>query len=82
MPANNLTNESSFGGVLTGGPFPTALSTFDGQIANGDWKLYINDDTDGDYGYINGFDLAITMRGAKTLTPSDPTFKFKKLGRK
>lgn len=64
------------------GPYARSLSAFDGQLANGDWKLLINDDGAGDFGYLEGFDLAITMRGAKTQKPSNPTLFFKKLGKK
>lgn len=81
-PFNHNEAETSLGAVLTGGPFSSSLSAFDGQLANGDWKLYIGDDDDLDIGFLEGYDLAITMRGAKTQTPSNPTFKFKKLGKK
>ena len=32
------------------GPYPTSLSVFDGTDPNGDWKLYVNDDRDGEEG--------------------------------
>jgi subtilisin-like proprotein convertase family protein len=63
------------------GPFATALSAFDGQLANGVWRLELNDKVTGDYGYVQGFDLAITMRGAKLQKASNPAFKFKKSGK-
>lgn len=81
-PFNREEQETSFGAILTGGPFGSALSAFDGQLANGDWKLYANDSASGDFGYLGGFDLAITMRGAKALGASDPTIKAKKSGKK
>lgn len=82
IPRNNPEIETNIGTVFTGGPFATALSAFDGQSANGDWKLVVQDDSAGDFGWINGFDLAITMRGAKVVAPSNPKLFFKKLGRK
>lgn len=81
-PANYGEAETALGALFTGGPFPTALSAFDGQLPNGDWKLFIQDDDDQDFGYIAGYDLAITIRGAKLETPSDPTLKSKKSGKK
>jgi subtilisin-like proprotein convertase family protein len=47
-------------------PAPTgesALSTFDGSNPNGDWKLFVVDDTDGDQGTVAGgwcVDLVVT----------------------
>lgn len=37
----------------------TALSTFNGIDANGDWRLYVIDDTEGDAGNIDNFTLTI-----------------------
>ena len=44
-----------------GGPYPTNLSTFQGEVPNGDWMLYIIDDTPSDSGAIsNGWSLTIS----------------------
>jgi subtilisin-like proprotein convertase family protein len=50
----------------------TTLSTFNGTNPNGDWKLYIVDDVDGDYGYLNGgWCLSVkAASSAPTLTPT------------
>lgn len=82
QPANREAQETALGALLTGGPFGSALSAFDGQFANGNWKLYVDDNANGDMGFISGYDLAITIRGAKALTASDPTIKAKKFGKK
>lgn len=81
QPVNREIQETALGGILTGGPFGSALSAFDGQFANGNWKLYVDDNANGDMGFISGYDLAITIRGAKALTASDPTIKAKKSGK-
>lgn len=81
QPANREAQETALGAILTGGPFASALSAFDGQFANGNWKLYVDDNANGDMGFISGYDLAITIRGAKALTASNPTIKAKKSGK-
>ena len=46
-------------------PYGTALSAFNGASPNGTWSLFLNDDSDGDFGNIaQGWSLAFT-----TLTP-------------
>jgi subtilisin-like proprotein convertase family protein len=80
-PTDYDTPVAAFPNGVTG-PFASALSAFDGQSANGMWKLYFYDKANGDYGYIKSFDLAVTMRGAKPEVASNPTLKFKKSGKK
>src|SRR5262249_8229698 len=36
------------------GPYNSVLSVFNGPIANGDWSLYANDDSQGDFGAVVG----------------------------
>lgn len=44
------------------GPYSAALSTFNAINPNGEWSLYVFDDTDGDEGVIlGGWSLALTM---------------------
>jgi uncharacterized repeat protein (TIGR01451 family) len=44
------------------GPYPTVLSAFNGVNPNGDWSLYVFDDSGGDSGAIsNGWSLALSM---------------------
>jgi uncharacterized repeat protein (TIGR01451 family) len=44
------------------GPYNSVLSTFNGPITNGDWLLYANDDSDGDFGaVIGGWALTFTV---------------------
>lgn len=43
------------------GPYPTALSAFDGVAPNGTWLLYVFDDGGGGYGFLrSGPSLALT----------------------
>jgi subtilisin-like proprotein convertase family protein len=39
------------------GPYATSLSAFDLTDPNGDWRLYVSDDSDGEYGWITDFVL-------------------------
>jgi subtilisin-like proprotein convertase family protein len=48
-----------------GGGYPSALSTFNGTAANGDWKLFVVDDCHGDAGVVvSGW--SITINSAPT----------------
>ncbi|MSU57841.1 MAG: DUF11 domain-containing protein [Pedosphaera sp.] len=63
-PADYETGDA-FPGPAPVGPYGAALSAFNGNSANGNWKLFIVDDTSGDAGGVaNGWRLAIT-----TITP-------------
>jgi subtilisin-like proprotein convertase family protein len=45
------------------GPYETSLSALDGTDPNGQWKLYVNDDSDGEDGYLlQPFLLELTNR--------------------
>ena len=45
------------------GPYPAALSTFDLTDANGDWRLFVNDDSSDKVGFFtNRFELFFTTR--------------------
>jgi uncharacterized repeat protein (TIGR01451 family) len=50
-------------------PYATNLATFNGADPNGTWSLYINDDTYGDTGRIEGWSLAITTVGRVNPAP-------------
>lgn len=45
---------TSFAAPAPPPPYGTTLSVFDGSDPNGVWKLYINDDSSGDYGHMDG----------------------------
>ncbi len=47
------------------GPYGTSLSVFDG-LGGGDWRLFINDDSGSDTGWINGWSLDLETRPAAT----------------
>jgi hypothetical protein len=44
-------------------PFAPVLSAFDGR-QGGDWRLWVNDDAQGDTGFIEGWTLVMTTRAA------------------
>ena len=53
------------------GPYSTNLSTFNGMDPNGTWKLYVQDDENGDAGTIaNGWCLQITYIPTTASTPT------------
>jgi len=56
------------------GPYATSLSAFDLTNPNGEWRLFVNDDADGNTGFFtNRFQLAITTdTTAPTVTSVSP----------
>ena len=49
---------------------PALLSTYNGNLANGTWSLYVVDDFSGDVGAIGfGWDLVITSTGCELVLP-------------
>ena len=53
---------------------PALLSTYNGNLANGTWSLYVVDDFSGDVGAIGfGWDLVITSTGCELVLPSGAT---------
>lgn len=63
-PAPACSSEPSpdvFPSPAPGGPYGSTLSVFNGALANGDWKLYVVDDCQGDVGFVaNGWLLSLT----------------------
>ncbi|MCC7376103.1 MAG: proprotein convertase P-domain-containing protein [Verrucomicrobiales bacterium] len=53
-PSNAEGASDPFGSPAPAGPYATSLSDFIGTAANGDWKLYVMDDTPTDAGVIIG----------------------------
>ena len=46
------------------GPFGTSLALFEGDIAEGDWKLYVVDDAEGNFGFNQyGFFVGFVLSG-------------------
>ena len=45
------------------GPYASALSAFDGTSPNGDWELYVNNESGGGGGFITGWSLDIRTTG-------------------
>ena len=59
-------------------PYGTQLSQFDGLDPNGNWVLYIRDDSEADAGSISGgWSLVITYQGVTITVPVTITPKFK-----
>jgi subtilisin-like proprotein convertase family protein len=62
----------NFSAPAPGGPYGTALSTFNGVGANGTWSLYVVDDGTGDLGsFAGGWSLTITTVSGNS--PAAPT---------
>jgi subtilisin-like proprotein convertase family protein len=55
------------------GPYGTSLSVFNGTAPNGDWKLYVIDDTFGATGSITGWSLGINNRAPMAVDDSPTT---------
>ncbi len=56
------------------GPYATNMATFNGFSPNGDWTLYIQDDTSGDFGVITGgWSLGITTLPVLVFRQTDVT---------
>jgi subtilisin-like proprotein convertase family protein len=65
-------NPEAFGSPAPAGPYPVALSVFDGNAANGTWKLFIRDEDTSDGGVLaGGWSLSIT--GPTDITPPETT---------
>ncbi len=59
----------TFGGEAPAGPYGATLAAFDGTNPDGDWKLYVNDDSGGDVGYIQtGWSPEIQTRDGGPVT--------------
>ncbi len=69
-PANYAAPDPDvFGAPAPAGPYFTSMSAFKGIDPNGQWHLFVRDDTTGDFGAIsNGWSLNIT-----TVFPANPT---------
>jgi len=56
---------TTFPSPAPAGPYANALSTFNGQSANGAWSLYVFDDGPGDQGsFAGGWSIALTSASA------------------
>jgi subtilisin-like proprotein convertase family protein len=63
---------ASFPGAPAG-PYGTSLSVFNGTDPNGDWQLYVIDDTNQFTGSITGWSLDISTTTAEDTTPPTVT---------
>lgn len=63
LPADYKSGTYSLPTPAPAGPYTANLAVFNDKFANGDWLLYVVDDTPGDFGVIsNGWSLAITTK--------------------
>lgn len=60
----------------------SSLTLFDGQPGSGLWRLIFVDDSSGGDGYVNSFDLNVTMVPTKNVRSAKPNLKFKRVRRK
>jgi streptogramin lyase len=54
---------TTFAPPAPGAPYATALSAFDGTSPNGDWKLFVNNESGGGGGFITGWSLDVQTTG-------------------
>jgi subtilisin-like proprotein convertase family protein len=59
-PGEFCDDTTSFVAPAPPGPYAAGLSSFDGSSPNGDWKLYVVDAVDADYGDIEGWCVQVT----------------------
>jgi large repetitive protein len=67
----NCRAPASFPGTAPAGPYGTSLSVFNGTNPNGDWQLYVIDDSFGDAGSITGWSLDISAPSVVPTTKDD-----------
>ena len=70
LPANYGTGDT-FEAPAPGGTYGSSLAVFNGLPPNGDWSLYITDDSGGDSGILaQGWELSLTTSNATCCTGS------------
>jgi subtilisin-like proprotein convertase family protein len=55
------------------GPYATSLNVFDGASPDGNWHLYIQDDSAADGGYLTGASINVKTASRDTRVPRDTT---------
>lgn len=68
-PTSFTAGDPAYPAPAPAGPYNTTLSAFDGEPANGTWRLYVRDDTGTDSGFVvDPPQLVITIDGAPETT--------------
>jgi subtilisin-like proprotein convertase family protein len=76
-PSQGATTPDPFDPPAPGGPYPVDLNEFNNKAANGIWRLFIDDQSSGDTGFVGSWSLAITGP-RNTVTAGTPKLNKKK----
>lgn len=74
QPANYESTADSFASDAPAGPYSGTLAAFNGDDANGEWDLYVVDDTGNDSGQI-AFGWSLKIETAPTISNITPSSK-------
>jgi len=70
----NYEPDDSFSAPAPAGPYESGLAAFDGENANGTWRLYVYDDFVNDSGYLaGGWELTLETNGWSYRIPGSGT---------
>ncbi len=70
---SDFESPETFPGPAPAGPYATALSAFDGEVPNGVWSFYVNDDLNPTGGEIGGVSLTFAVNPSEITIPGTPS---------